>query len=109
MLHKNIKNKLYNQLTNTQKPRYMIVIERIPSAFEARPWRSVICSSEVEEIELSSQHLKVVLVPCPRCSELLPEECLILQRPEVVEWSLAQVEISAPVPCCGGRIYCWPW
>ena len=82
MLHKNIKNKLYNQLTNTQKPRYMIVIERIPSAFEARPWRSVICSSEVEEME-SSLNLKVALVPCPRCSELPLEECFILQGPEV--------------------------
>ena len=104
MFYKNDKNKLYNQLMNSQKPSYMIMIERSPSAFEVRPWRAVICGSEVEEIG-SSQHLKVVLVPCPRCSEFPREECLIRQRPEVGEWSLAQMEISAGVACCGGRIY----
>ena len=84
------------------------MIERRPSAFEARPWLAVICGDEVEESG-SSQHLKVVLVPRPRWSELPREECLILQRPEVGEWSLAQMEISAGVACCGGRIYRWPW
>jgi len=104
MFYKNDKNKLYNQLMNSQKPSYMFMIERSPSAFEVRPWRAVICGSEVEEIG-SSQHLKVVLVPCPRCSEFPLEECLIRERPEVGEWSLAQMEISACVACCGGRIY----
>ena len=57
----------------------------------------------------SSQHLEVALVPCPQFSELPLEECSILQRPDVGEWSLVQRAISTGVACCSGRIDRLPW
>ena len=66
MFHKNSKIKLYNKRTDTQNPRYMMMmIGCSPSAFETRPWLAVICASEVEEIG-SYQHWKVVLAPRTR-------------------------------------------